>query len=464
MAEAEELDAERIMERIRENVRRRRSAGQVSAPPGTPAPISDDGGEADLASLQSTYDVYHIPITSHRGVLGPAVVLTKKVLRRLLSPILLRQVAYNAANTRVVTHLKDEFEAYGRREAESLAVQAHALQLVRERLATLDQGQVQLREALQLVGEQMATAQEQRVHLREELLASQSQALQRVQEHVVALGQEQAEKLNVVAERTSRAERRLGRLLYLLAEGEQKAKEPEIPQKAVRLLDAEPEFDYFGFQERFRGSEKDVKQRQRAYVSDFRGHEEVLDIGCGRGEFLNLLQEAGIKAKGVDIDLDMVLHCQEKGLDVVRGEALAFLEALPDQSVGGIFSAQVIEHLEAGEIIRFAKLCHRKLQLGGLVIIETLNPENLFVHYRWFWMDPTHKRLVHPETVKFLFEMLGFAEVSCRFLPPADGPVTLPPLGAPGASTPELHRFNAATEYLNRLLYSSTDYAVIAKK
>lgn len=428
MDEAQDIDIEQFMERFRENIRRRRKAEERLTTVQSPAPF-DDQAAADLASLRSGYDIYNIRFISHRRIRGPFVVLAKKALRKLLTPILSRQVTYNAANTRVVTQ--------------------HA-------------------QVLQAMTEQIETLGQEQAHLREQALATQAQALQAMEEQVKALAQQEDHRreqaLRAILERVSRAERKLRRILHVLTDGQMKEEHVSIAPKTLPRRALEPDFDYFGFQERLRGSEEEIKDRQRIYVEYFKGREPVLDIGSGRGEFLELLKEAGIDGKAVDIDLDMVLHCQEKGLDVVLNDAFAYLQAVPDDSLGGIFSAQLVEHLETSGIIQFVKLCHRKLRPGGVLVLETLNPESLFVHYKWFWMDLTHTRLIHPETLHFLFESVGLREVACRFLPAAKGPLMIPPLEVRDHSREELQRFNDATEYLNKLLYGSSDYAMIGKK
>jgi SAM-dependent methyltransferase len=214
--------------------------------------------------------------------------------------------------------------------------------------------------------------------------------------------------------------------------------------------------------EAFRGKEDAIKDRQRRYVAYFDGCDGVLDVGCGRGEFLHLLRGAGISAQGVDLDEDLVLWCQERGLAVRCMDALAYLAELPDGELGGIFCAQVVEHLRTDDLLRFVDLAFRKLRPHGRIVIETLNPESLLVLYRWFWMDLTHERLVHPETLQFLLRSGGFQDVTCHFVPPPPGPLHIPPLQFAHDPPPQLQEFNAATQYLNQLLYASFDYAVVA--
>src|SRR5262245_40863899 len=114
--------------------------------------------------------------------------------------------------------------------------------------------------------------------------------------------------------------------------------------------------DYFGFEARMRGSTAAVRERQRPYVDDFRDSAPVLDVGCGRGEFLALLRDAGVDARGIDADADMVAYARGEGLEVEQADALAYLEALSDGSLGGIFAAQVVEHLPPGTLVRMLEL------------------------------------------------------------------------------------------------------------
>jgi O-antigen chain-terminating methyltransferase len=221
------------------------------------------------------------------------------------------------------------------------------------------------------------------------------------------------------------------------------------------------EIDYAGFEERLRSSAM-VKDQQRIYVPYFAGQGPVLDVGCGRGEFLELMGAAGIEACGLDPDLDMVLLCREKGLEVTQADAAQYLAGIPDDSLGGIFSAQLIEHLTPAQLNQLVTQAARKLRTGGLIILETLNPESLFVHYKWFWMDLSHVRLVHPQTLAFLLQSAGFGEVSTSFIAPPDGVRPIPPLAAAGSES--IEEFNRATEYLNKLIYGDQEYFMVGRK
>ncbi|HYY17028.1 MAG TPA: methionine biosynthesis protein MetW, partial [Gammaproteobacteria bacterium] len=280
----------------------------------------------------------------------------------------------------------------------------------------------ELAEQIDAVHQELA-AQIGGVH-KEQVAALQGLRAQ-VADQVAGVHREHTVAFQAMRERSSRAERRMRRLLYSLTDG-QKVEKPSLDQRKALVRNSEPDFDYFGFEDRFRGSEEDIKERQRVYVEYFKGLDQVLDIGCGRGEFLELLREAGIKAKGVDLDLDMVLYCQEKGLDVVREEACMYLDSLPDESLGGVFAAQVIEHLEPSQINDLVKLCQRKLRAGGPLIFETPNPTCLTVFARSFYMDFSHIKPIHPEAMKFLFESAGFQEILVKFSSPVEAYMRMP--------------------------------------
>src|SRR5207249_10901195 len=132
--------------------------------------------------------------------------------------------------------------------------------------------------------------------------------------------------------------------------------------------------DYFAFGPKMRGRAEEIRDRQAVYVDDFRGHEPVLDVGCGRGELLSLLRDAGVDARGIDADGDMVAFARGEGLDVEQADAVSYLEGLADWSLGAVFMAQVVEHLPPGTLVRVLELAASKLRPDGVLIAETINP------------------------------------------------------------------------------------------
>jgi O-antigen chain-terminating methyltransferase len=169
----------------------------------------------------------------------------------------------------------------------------------------------------------------------------------------------------------------------------------------------------------FRGSEELIRDRQHQYVELFAGRAPVLDMGCGRGEFLGLLEESGIEAMGVDLDLDMVEHCRSLGLRVLRVDALAHLRSLEPASLGGIFSAQVIEHLTPDEVITLVSHAARTLRPGGILVIETVNPRSMAA-LSSFFLDLTHTRPYDSLGIAHLLATAGFVDVDKLFSYPDD--------------------------------------------
>lgn len=232
-----------------------------------------------------------------------------------------------------------------------------------------------------------------------------------------------------------------------------------IPAMFPSRITSNSKFDYFLFEELYRGDEALITTRQKEYLELFRGRDDVLDVGCGRGEFLELLRDSGISAKGVESGTDQYLLCREKGLDVVEQDLFEYLESLPDESLGGLFSAQVIEHLAASDQLHFVSLAYRKTRPGSPVVFETINTQCVFAMMRNFFLDPTHVRPVHPETLKFAMESVEFHNVGLRFSNPMSER-RIPPLKLNG-DTPELEGFNRAIAELNELIYGYMDYAAV---
>ena len=133
-------------------------------------------------------------------------------------------------------------------------------------------------------------------------------------------------------------------------------------------------YKYVGFEDQFRGSTEQIRARLVEYVPLFRGRSDVLDVGCGRGEFLDLLREEGSAGRGLDINHEMVEVCRERGLEADEGDALGYLSALPDNSLGGLFAAQVVEHLEPDYLMRLLDTAYHKARPGSKIVLETINP------------------------------------------------------------------------------------------
>jgi len=171
---------------------------------------------------------------------------------------------------------------------------------------------------------------------------------------------------------------------------------------------------YIGFEDIFRGSEALIRDRQRVYLDLVADRGPVVDLGCGRGEMLELLASAGIEARGVDLDEAMVDHAHANGATVDHGDALEFLVKQADASLGAIFSAQFIEHLPAGLLPELLEIARTKLRPDGVFIAETVNPHSPRA-LKAFWIDPTHQHPLFPETMLALCRLSGFEEGRIMF-------------------------------------------------
>jgi len=324
--------------------------------------VADVGGFARLveasrlASLSALADPGDVEFQSHRVRLGRGVVVAKQILRRLLTPILDRQAAFNRATVQAFAALEEEL---GLR-----------LQAIERRLIALEEG----------------------------------------------------------------------------ARGE-----------GVGGASAAAAFDYAAFEDRFRGGEEHVRTQLRRYLAYFPtpASGPVVDLGCGRGEFLDLLREVGVVAWGVEADERRAGRCRARALDVRTGDALERLEAVEEGSLGGVVSFQVVEHLGLAKTIRLLEVARRKLRSGGCLVVETVNVESLITFSRAWTIDPSHRQPLHPLTLHFLVEQAGFARCEIIFGSPVEQATALEPTGGDDAAARNVER-------LNRLVYAPQDYAVVA--
>ncbi|MCX6636584.1 MAG: class I SAM-dependent methyltransferase [Acidobacteria bacterium] len=191
------------------------------------------------------------------------------------------------------------------------------------------------------------------------------------------------------------------------------------PRPPVQEAEAAPDLDWLRFAARFRGSEERVRELARFYVPHFSLCREVVDLGCGRGEFLEVMKEAGIAARGVDLNQEAVTLCRAKGLDAEPADLFDHLAALADTSVEGIFCGQVVEHLPPHRLPELVRLAAAKLARGGVLAIETPNPECLAIFATHFFLDPTHSRPIPSALLVFYLEECGFGRIQVHRLSPA---------------------------------------------
>jgi 2-polyprenyl-3-methyl-5-hydroxy-6-metoxy-1,4-benzoquinol methylase len=427
----DEINVEEIMEKIRENIRRRKEAGFYPPDPdpsgayGTPAG-GDSGIARDLAYLSGNWNIQNNSyfISSHRPVAGKVLVKGRELVhgevRRYVDPVIWKQAEFNQAAGRVL---------------EGVTRQVAGIESLREEILS------EVRE--QVRSEVTALAAEMKIEITREVR-------EQMQAAILAMDTD-------IENRAWLAKVLEGRALRS-APGA--VESPGSPS-------ADAGVNYFAFEDHFRGSREDIRERQRAFVHYFEGCSNVLDIGCGRGEFLELMRDAGVGARGVDLDETMAEFCRSRGLEVELNDAVSYLEHLEDSSLDGVFIDQVVEHLEPAYLVRLLKLCYRKMKFGYYLVAETVNPLS-FASFANFYIDMTHVRPVHPATLKFLFGAVGFREMEVPFSSPVPDEARLQRLpvdeGMGEAEKQRAEIYNMNVDLLNGTLYGAQDYAVIGKK
>jgi SAM-dependent methyltransferase len=437
------VDVEQLVNDLRGRVERERAAGRYA----------DEVASLDLEPVQAeppkaieNVDAPAPPVTprvvyrpelgySSRRVIGPVLTAVKRLFYRMFSyPLddLARQT--NDAVQHLALQTNDtvqQLHASNRRTEEAVAAETAAreasVQAVRERIDTLAN---QLELAHRLTAESVGRD---------------------VQSLAVRLAELEAthERLQLQS--------RLGRLERLVRTAPQPRESPAAP---VIPDHQPPPFDYMTFENRFR-PEKTVRERHRDYLEVLRTRKRVVDLGCGRGELLELLGEADVSAYGVEIDPDSVAVCREKGLEIVEGDAVSHLEGVEESALDGIVASHLIEHLKPELQWRLITAAAEKLAGDGTLILETPNPESLLAGSINFHRDPTHVRPVHPDTLSYLCESAGFRDVEIRRLAPVPADVRLPQRSVD--ESPMSQHVGEVVAQLNDLIYGYQDYALIAR-
>jgi len=350
-----------------------------------------------------------------------------------LSPLIERQGRFNAALVRLLNAHVDSTARLGARLRETLSALARYAQRVEPAMDARDQFRVALAPT--------------ETHLILEAFGRQLEAMGRRVDGLLVL----RDRLEAVSEEV-RALR--GGL-------EATAPPPEMARAASR---AAADSAYTAFENRFRGSREEVRARQADYVELFRNLSPVLDLGCGRGEFLELLRAAGVQARGVEGNANVVRECRESGLDVAQGDLLDLLEKQETGSLGGIFAAQVVEHLPPPVLTSLLAEAHRSLRVGGLLVLETVNPASVLGFLGVFIRDLTHERPLHPETLRFLAAAAGFSDVRIEMRSPVPTDECLHLVPSSGLPPAVFRTLNDNVERLNALLFAPVEYVLLARR
>jgi O-antigen chain-terminating methyltransferase len=231
---------------------------------------------------------------------------------------------------------------------------------------------------------------------------------------------------------------------------------------------AHEEHGYLELERRYRGTEEEILDRISVYLPWLKTIPgPVLDLGCGRGESLALLRDQGIPARGVDSSARMVTLCRERGLDAMEGDLFGTLAGVEEASLGAVVSFHVIEHLPVGSLDRLVRLAYRALAPGGVLILETPSPLSMVVAARNFWLDPTHIRPVHPESLKLMYELAGFEPVERLDLRPFPAAERLPEIDLaklPEEQRPLADKVNRLRDRIDELLFGYQDFGMVGRR
>ncbi len=370
------------------------------------------------------------PIRSHRGWLGSLIVGFKRLVRPLVrapqSDLWERQRVFNLILL------------------EGLERSADLARLVAD---------LELRIA----------AAHERLDGQEELMR---QGLHEVMIHTDALFARVDQKLDGYRRQVRDQAATLGAALAL-ADAPAAGQAPATLVAAETLVAADRELRYRVFEDQYRGTADEIRERVAVYLPRLQGRSPILDLGCGRGEALQVFGAAGLTARGVDASEEMVRQCRELGLDAVVGDAISTLAATPAAILGAVVSLHVIEHLPAVEVDRLLGLAWKALAPGGLLILETPDARSLVVGGSNFWIDPTHRRPVHPEALRHRCLAAGFGTAELIAMHPFPPGRTLPAIDLSDLATelqPLADRVNRLRDRLDDLLFGDQDYAVLATK
>ena len=460
----EGTNVEEIMRNIKENIKTRRAIGVCANAGDTAGGKADESeehapfeigkpGEWDYVNSNRDIQNDNYIISSHRRILGKVLVKGRELVhgevRRYVDPMVWKQKEFNASIVRILNDIAVRLggisaQIDGKIAQSESTISAHVDDKIAQSQSTI------FAQVEDKIVQSQSTISAQ---VDDKIVQSESKISSDIGEHV----------LHVVSAMNKDIENRAW-LAGILEDRISKGKESRYDERAATQNGG---LNYFVFEELFRGSRDDTKGKQSKFVKYFEGCRNVLDIGCGRGEFLELLVEHGISGRGIDIDDDMVRFCKSRDLKAEKLDAIDYLSQLEDKSLDGIFIDQVVEHLDPDYLIRMISLCYTKMLFGGYIVIETVNPLSL-VSFANFYMDMSHKRPIHPETLKFLIRAAGFREAVAQFYEPVGEDRRLRPIDVKALGEEEERRaadlINRNTEVLNNIIFGPQDYAVIGKK
>ncbi len=352
----------------------------------------------------------------------------------------------------LLVRVHELYESAGTLKSEVVAVRD-------ERLPQAEEARVLLHTTAQELQKELEALRDGRVPHVEEDLARLHHAVEAVQGVVEELRDARLPALSArtdaLVERLCEDVAVLGGLVDRLALREplRVAVEPEVEERVPAAMAVASR----AFMDAFRGPRGETLGRVSEYVALLSRAAPVLELGCGRGELLEALRAAGVAARGVDTDPAMVEACVRLGLEAGTGDALAAVRSATPGSLGGVTALHLFEHLPAATWMSIVEAAAAALRPGGVLLVESPNPESLRVGAGLFWLDPTHRAPIHPQSLAFVMRALGLEVVETRLLHPFPAEQTLA-----GASQPQPVRELA--ERLDAWLSGPRDFMVLARK
>lgn len=364
---------------------------------------------------------YHT-IQSNRKIIGPMLVFSKKCIRKItkifmgwyISPILEQQTCFNGRVVNALCHLKD----------------------------------------ISLRYEEAIKKQEEIISQQEKTIKEQELILTSLEETVINLGETLTKQEEALVDQETTFVKHEKNMEYVF---------DRLGVTCDLKLLGNHRIDYFDFENKFRGSRDNVKASQRNYLDYFRQNsgQVILDIGCGRGEFLELMQDAAIPAMGVDSYHPFVEYCTNRGFRAVESDALTYLSQVENNSLGGIFMAHVVEHLSNDYLLALINVAYSKLIAGCYFILETPNPDCLAAISE-FNIDISHVKPVHYKSLEYLFKAADYQSVERYHTPQSMYPYNLHHIEGSGVNN--VDEFNQGVDRANQLIFGFRDYSLIARK
>lgn len=442
----EEINVEEIMTRIRENIKKRKECGVYSNESLKEIQVSSKISSSTESfphkpeTLNSNYELRNnsYTISSHRPILGKFLIqgrsLVNGEVRRYVDPVFQKQTEINYDLAGILDDAKEKVSSCHNKTEQ---IETEIAQL-RTEIEKLEYENRVLKSKVEQLNDRT----------------------DKLKDDIKSIVSKEVDSVISSIDLDLDNKAWLSRIL-----------ETRVPKECKQVTNppgtTDSEINYYVFEEKFRGSRDNILKHNIGFIEYFTSCTNVLDIGCGRGEFLELARDRGINARGIDVNEDMINFCKSKGLSVELKDAIEALCEIEDKTLDGIFISQVVEHLSPDYLINMLNLCNRKMKYGFYIIIETVNPLSLFSLAN-FYIDLSHVKPVHPETLKFLLDTTGFRDIEIKFLSSVPSDMKLQKLSDNSSfsesSKSMIEIYNKNIDLINNALYGAQDYAVIGKK